>query len=104
MDACTGATDTINGKDRNTGGNSMTIRSALIAAGLAALAATAGPAQAVEIAVANYGSSVTGMPWAVALEKGFFKAAGADVTAIIGSQGGSSEVRNMIAGDLPYVD
>jgi NitT/TauT family transport system substrate-binding protein len=62
------------------------------------------PAEAMEIAVANYGSSVSGMPWAVALEKGFFKEAGADITAIIGTHGGSSEVRNMIAGNLPYID
>ena len=84
----------------------MKIRSTLTSIGFAALisAGAALPAGAVEIAVANYGSSVAGMPWAVALEKGFFKEAGADVTAIVGSQGGSSEVRNMIAGDLPYVD
>ncbi|MGN6572303.1 MAG: ABC transporter substrate-binding protein [Pseudolabrys sp.] len=61
-------------------------------------------AHAAEIAVANYGSSVSGMPWAVALEKGFFKEAGADITAVIGTHGGSSEVRSLMAGDLPYVD
>jgi NitT/TauT family transport system substrate-binding protein len=44
------------------------------------------------------------MPWAVALEKGFFKDEGADITAVIGSPGGSTEVRNLIAGDLPYAD
>jgi NitT/TauT family transport system substrate-binding protein len=81
-------------------GNSMR---AICLAGLAS-AVLALPAQGAEIAVANYGSSVSGMPWAVALEKGYFKEAGADITAIIGTHGGSSEVRNMIAGNLPYVD
>jgi NitT/TauT family transport system substrate-binding protein len=68
------------------------------------LAASALPSQAFEIAATNYGSSVIGMPWAVALEKGFFKDAGVDVTAVIGSPGGSTEVRNLIAGDLPFAD
>jgi NitT/TauT family transport system substrate-binding protein len=66
--------------------------------------ATSAPAYSVEIAATNYGSSVIGMPWAVALAKGYFKDAGVDVTAVIGSPGGSTEVRNLIAGDLPYAD
>ncbi len=84
----------------------MTMKNTLGGICLAALACGvfALPASAAEIAVANYGSSVSGMPWAVALEKGFFKEAGADITAIIGTHGGSSEIRSMIAGDLPYVD
>lgn len=75
----------------------------LIFAGLAA-GAGAPASHAEQIVVANYGSSVNGMPWVVALEKGLFKEQGLDITGIIGSQGGSSEVRNMIAGDLPYAD
>jgi NitT/TauT family transport system substrate-binding protein len=84
----------------------MTVKYVLREIGLAALtyACLVLPAKAAEIAVANYGSSVSGMPWAIALEKGFFKEAGADISSIIGSHGGSSEVRNLIAGDLPYVD
>lgn len=62
------------------------------------------PAQGAEIAATNYGSSVVGMPWAIAVEKGFFKDAGVDITGVIGSPGGSTEVRNLIAGDLPYAD
>ncbi|MBN3801808.1 ABC transporter substrate-binding protein [Paraburkholderia sp. Ac-20336] len=62
------------------------------------------PASSVEIAATNYGSSVIGMPWAIALAKGYFKDAGVDVSAVIGSPGGSTEVRNLIAGDLPYAD
>lgn len=68
------------------------------------LAAWVSPSQSAEIAASNYGSSVIGMPWAIAVEKGFFKEAGADVSAVIGSPGGTTEVRNLLAGDLPYAD
>jgi NitT/TauT family transport system substrate-binding protein len=44
------------------------------------------------------------MPWAVALAKGFFKDSGVDITGVIGSPGGSTEIRNLIAGDLPFAD
>jgi NitT/TauT family transport system substrate-binding protein len=77
------------------------IRSALAAA---ALLGAISAAHAEEIAVAQYGSSVSGMPWVIALEKGFFRDAGADVTGIRGSTGGSTEIRNMIAGELAYAD
>jgi NitT/TauT family transport system substrate-binding protein len=79
-------------------------KSAMTVAALLAAICLGGRAGAAEIAVTNYGSSVTAMPWAIALEKGFFKEAGADITAVIGSPGGSTEVRNLIAGDLPYAD
>ncbi|HSU44821.1 MAG TPA: ABC transporter substrate-binding protein [Casimicrobiaceae bacterium] len=55
-------------------------------------------AQAENIAVGNYGSSANGMPFAVALYKGFFKEEGADVTGIVASQGGGTSVRNAMAG------
>src|SRR5262249_25723844 len=72
----------------------------LVAVTFAAIAT----ARAEEIAVANYGSSVSGMPWVVALEKGVFKEAGAGVTGIRGSTGGSTEIRAMLAGELAYAD
>jgi NitT/TauT family transport system substrate-binding protein len=69
-----------------------------------ALAALAGPLRAEEIAVAQYPTTTSAMPWAVALEKGFFKDAGVDITAIRASSGGSADIRNMIAGGLPYAE
>ncbi len=60
--------------------------------------AAVGPAAAENIAVGNYGSSANGMPFAVALAKGFFKEEGADVTGIIASEGGGTSVRNAMAG------
>ena len=65
---------------------------------LCAVLATLGAARAENIAVGNYGSSANGMPFAVALYKGFFKEEGADVTGIVASQGGGTSVRNAMAG------
>ena len=62
------------------------------------------PASAYEISVPNYGSSISGVPFAIALEKGFFKDEGAGVTAVRATAGGSADVRNMLAGDLPFVE
>ncbi len=64
---------------------------------LGALAAIA-PAGAENIAVGNYGSSANGMPFAVALAKGYFQEEGANVTGIVASEGGGTSVRNAMAG------
>ena len=53
---------------------------------LANLAFTA-PAKAEQIVVSNYGVAANGMPYAIAVEKGFFKQEGADVTGILSSSG-----------------
>lgn len=73
---------------------------AVIAASLALTAPA--PAQATQIAVGNFGVAANGMPFAVALEKGYFKAEGIDVTGIITSAGGGTSLRNMLAGGVPY--
>jgi NitT/TauT family transport system substrate-binding protein len=73
-------------------------------AAVVALTGVVATARAEEIAIAQYGSSTSAMPWAVALEKGFFKDAGVDITAIRASAGGSADIRNMIAGGLPYAE
>jgi NitT/TauT family transport system substrate-binding protein len=68
---------------------------AVVAAGLSAACAE-------EIEVGNYGVSANGMPYAVAMEKGFFKEEGADITGILSSQGGGTSMRNMMTGSLAY--
>lgn len=68
------------------------------------LAPAAGPATAEEIVVSNYGVSANGMPYVVALEKGFFKEEGANVTGILTSAGGGTTLRNMLAGNAPYAE
>ena len=64
----------------------------------------AGAMRAEQIVVSNYGVSTNGMPYAVALEKGYFREEGADVTGIITSAGGGTTLRNMIAGGVPYAE
>jgi NitT/TauT family transport system substrate-binding protein len=59
-------------------------------------------ARAEEIAVTQYGSSLYGLPYAVALEKHFFNQAGIDITGIMGSGGGGTTVRNILASATPY--
>ena len=72
-------------------------------AALAALAfALPLAANAEEIVVSNYGVTTNGMPYAVALAKGFFKQQGADVTGILTSDGGGTTVRTMLGGNLAY--
>ena len=58
--------------------------------------------QAEEIVISNYGVTTNGMPYAVALAKGFFKQQGADVTGILTSDGGGTTVRTMLGGNLAY--
>jgi len=60
-------------------------------------------ATAEEIAVGNYGVSANGMPFGVALAKGYFKDEGINVTGLISSAGGGTSLRNMLAGGgVPY--
>jgi NitT/TauT family transport system substrate-binding protein len=74
----------------------------LALAAAAAFAVCAAPAQAQQIAVGNFGVAANGMPFGVALTKGYFKEEGIDVTGIITSAGGGTSLRNMLAGGVPY--
>ncbi|SDX68927.1 NitT/TauT family transport system substrate-binding protein [Albimonas donghaensis] len=62
------------------------------------------PAKAADIVVTHYGSLMYGAPYAIAMEKGYFTEAGADVTGILTSKGGGTSVRNMMAGDTPFAE
>ena len=64
-----------------------------LAAGL--VLATA--ARADEISVTQYGTSFLGVPYTVAQAEGLFAKAGADITGFIGSGGGGTTVRNLMA-------
>src|SRR5262245_57249109 len=69
----------------------------MLVAGCAALGS------AEELAVGNYGVSANGMPFGVALVKGYFKDEGINVTGLISSAGGGPSLRNMLAGGgVPY--
>jgi len=72
-----------------------------IVAALVGAAAVAASAE--EIAVGNYGVSANGMPFGVALHKGYFKEEGLNITGLISSAGGGTSLRNMLAGGgVPY--
>jgi NitT/TauT family transport system substrate-binding protein len=64
----------------------------------------AAPAMAEDILVTQYKADPSGAPYGIALEKGFFKKAGLDVTGIVAGAGGGSSVRNAMATDLGYGD
>ena len=57
-----------------------------------------------EIGAANFGSAANAMPYAVAIEKGFFKEAGVDITGVISSLGGGPDLRVLLGGNLPYAE
>ncbi|MFE1601332.1 ABC transporter substrate-binding protein [Methylobacterium sp. ID0610] len=57
-----------------------------------------------EISVTQYGTSLYGVPYTVALDQGLFRKAGIDITGIIGSAGGGTTVRNILASPTPYGD
>jgi NitT/TauT family transport system substrate-binding protein len=60
------------------------------------------PVRAEQIVVSNYGIAANGMPYAIAMEKGFFREEGADVTGILSSNGGGTTIRNLLGGNLDY--
>lgn len=77
------------------------IKTMLPALCLAALVTTA---RSEEIVVSSYGAAAAGFPYAIAMEKGFFKEAGANVTGILTSGGGGTTLRNMLGGGLAFAD
>jgi NitT/TauT family transport system substrate-binding protein len=83
-----------------TGRKTMMRRLACLVAATAALAAA--PAHAEQLAIAQYGITAGGWPYTIALERGFFREEGLNITGIISSQGGGTSLRNMLAGDVVY--
>jgi NitT/TauT family transport system substrate-binding protein len=65
-------------------------------------AASLSVAHADEISVTQWGSSLYGLPYAVAMHDGLFKKAGVDITGILSSGGGGTTVRNILASKTPY--
>jgi NitT/TauT family transport system substrate-binding protein len=65
---------------------------------------SAWPADAADLLVTQYKNDPSGAPYGIALEKGFFKNHGLDITGIVSGAGGGSSVRNAMASDLGYGD
>ncbi len=78
------------------------VRSVSIALSLVVIPAQVVVARADEISVTQWGNSLYGAPFAVAMETGDFKKAGIDITGILGSGGGGTSVRNILASETPY--
>ncbi len=78
------------------------MRSRLLPALTLLLALPFAPAKADEIGVTQWGASLYGAPFAVGIENGDFKRAGIDITGVIGSAGGGTSVRNILASSTPY--
>ena len=66
------------------------------------LAAESVGARAETITVTHWGGQFYGVPYAVAMDKGFFKKNGVDVTGILTAAGGGTAVRNTLAGGIPF--
>jgi NitT/TauT family transport system substrate-binding protein len=57
---------------------------------------------AATLTVTHWVDGMYGVPFAVALEKGYFKQNGVDITGFITSEGGGTSVRNAMASEIPY--
>jgi NitT/TauT family transport system substrate-binding protein len=80
----------------------MNLRSVILVAALGL--ASAWPVDAADLLVTQYKNDPSGAPYGIALEKGFFKNHGIDITGVISGAGGGSSVRNAMASDLGYGD
>jgi NitT/TauT family transport system substrate-binding protein len=71
-------------------------------AAVTAITAFPVPSQAYQLAISQYGRVTATLPWAVAIEKGFFDEAGIKIDQVIAGAGGGTTLRNVLASDLPY--
>ena len=75
---------------------------AVLGLGSLALPQAVSTAHAAEVTVTHWGVLMYGAPYAVAIEKGFYKEAGVDVTGVLTSKGGGTTMRNVMAAEMPY--
>lgn len=80
----------------------MIVRSVILVAVAASAVALASSAQAYQLAISQYGRVTATLPWAVAIEKGYFNDAGIKIDQVIAGAGGGTTLRNVLASDLPY--
>jgi NitT/TauT family transport system substrate-binding protein len=69
---------------------------------VALLTAFPSASQAYQLAISQYGRVTATLPWAVAIEKGYFDEAGIKIDQVIAGAGGGTTLRNVLASDLPY--
>jgi NitT/TauT family transport system substrate-binding protein len=68
----------------------------------AALTIVSSSSHAYQLAISQYGRVTATLPWAVAMEKGYFDDAGVKIDQVIAGAGGGTTLRNVLASDLPY--
>jgi NitT/TauT family transport system substrate-binding protein len=71
---------------------------------LVALNAPRVRAQADKLIVTHYAGALNGLPYTIAMERGYFKDAGVNITGIVGGAGGGSGVRSLLAGGSLYAE
>jgi NitT/TauT family transport system substrate-binding protein len=74
----------------------------IFAAIIASATIVSSPSHAFQLAVSQYGRVTATLPWAVAMEKGYFDDAGIKIDEVIAGAGGGTTLRNVFASDLPY--
>ena len=74
----------------------------MLAAIVAPAMAYSSASQAYQLAISQYGRVTATLPWAVAIEKGYFTDAGIKIDQVIAGAGGGTTLRNVLASDLPY--
>jgi len=77
--------------------------SSVFVVALAYLIAVA-PTRGEDVLITQYKADPSGAPYGVAIEKGFFKQAGIDITGVISGAGGGTSVRSAIASSLGFGD
>jgi NitT/TauT family transport system substrate-binding protein len=80
----------------------MIQRHAIWAAIFAAMMAFSTSSYAFQLAISQYGRVTATLPWAIAMEKGYFDEAGIKIDQVIAGAGGGTTLRNVLASDLPY--
>jgi NitT/TauT family transport system substrate-binding protein len=76
------------------------IGASILILGLCLAAAT--PVMAEDVLITQYKGDPSGAPFAIAIEKGFFKKAGIDITNVISGSGGGASLRAAMASPLGY--
>jgi len=76
----------------------QTIRAAVVAAAVLLSSSS----HAFQLAISQYGRVTATLPWAVAMEKGYFDDAGIKIDQVIAGAGGGTTLRNVLASNLPY--
>jgi NitT/TauT family transport system substrate-binding protein len=83
-------------------GEAPMFKKQMLWAAVTAITALPIPSQAYQLAISQYGRVTATLPWAVAIEKGFFDEAGIKIDQVIAGAGGGTTLRNVLASDLPY--